>query len=514
MSTAAIDGVVAVVAAVDPGGCDRTGVIELVAACQRARGALDALDARLAMALARLEEPVAATLTDGGRRAVKEAQAAADRGRACALLPSLHDALAVGAVSAGHADAVARAASQLDHDATTAFKELEGAIVAAASRSSVESFDREMRDLSRRLSQDDGLRHHQRLRQQRALRRWVDRQTGMCHTHVLLDPEADATLSVSLDAAIATERAKPDVDGRTFEQLKADAFVALVTGARGERRVPEVAVLIDLDTLRRGLHARSVCQTADGQPLPPDAVRRMACSADILPIVLDGRGVSLDVGRAKRMATSAQRAALRAMYATCAHPHCTVRFGDCAIHHVAEWTFGGVTALANLLPLCNEHHHLVHEGGWAAVPVRRPHDRAAAAGRLVVLPRLDGGRRSQRCQRRGRRARPRPGTAPCHRPTEQGAGGLIGPTGRQATRSLCVPRQPGGGRGARFRHRAVPRAGQRRRVRQRSSRRRRGARRRQRARRPLRVLTRSRFRRPLSGGTGHVDGGARGVPSG
>ena len=47
----AIDGVVAVFAAVDPGGCDRAGITDLVAATQRARSVLDALDARLAMAL-------------------------------------------------------------------------------------------------------------------------------------------------------------------------------------------------------------------------------------------------------------------------------------------------------------------------------------------------------------------------------------------------------------------------------------------------------------------------------
>jgi hypothetical protein len=36
----------------------------------------------------------------------------------------------------------------------------------------------------------------------------------------------------------------------------------------------------------------------------------------------------------------------------------------CQIHHVVPWERGGTTDLANLLPLCTEHHHLVHEGGW------------------------------------------------------------------------------------------------------------------------------------------------------
>ena len=52
------------------------------------------------------------------------------------------------------------------------------------------------------------------------------------------------------------------------------------------------------------------------------------------------------------------------MHRTCAHPGCTVGFDDCRIHHVRFWRLGGPTDLVNLLPLCEEHHHLVHEGGW------------------------------------------------------------------------------------------------------------------------------------------------------
>ncbi len=56
------------------------------------------------------------------------------------------------------------------------------------------------------------------------------------------------------------------------------------------------------------------------------------------------------------------------MYRTCGHPGCTVRFADCEIHHVIDWDHHGPTNLANLLPLCTRHHHLVHEGGWTAHP--------------------------------------------------------------------------------------------------------------------------------------------------
>ena len=98
--------------------------------------------------------------------------------------------------------------------------------------SSVDWFERHVRDLARRLSADDGLGWRERIRRQRFLHRWTDRQTGLCHTHVALDPEADARVSAVLDAAVAAERAKPETEARPFDQLRADAFVAAFTGPR------------------------------------------------------------------------------------------------------------------------------------------------------------------------------------------------------------------------------------------------------------------------------------------
>ena len=68
--------------------------------------------------------------------------------------------------------------------------------------------------------------------------------------------------------------------------------------------------------------------------------------------------------RTVRTASRQQRRMLAAMYSRCAHPHCEVAFSQCRIHHVLWWTKGGKTVRANLLPLCEQHHHLVHEGGW------------------------------------------------------------------------------------------------------------------------------------------------------
>jgi hypothetical protein len=123
-------------------------------------------------------------------------------------------------------------------------------------------------------------------------------------------------------------------------------------------------VLIDLDTLRNGLHEHSISEAADGTPLPPATIRRLCCQADLIPAVLDGDGEVLDVGRAKRLATPAQRRALLSMYTTCAWPDCRVPIDRCEIHHPDDWLHGGPTNLDNLVPACPGHHHLIHDGNW------------------------------------------------------------------------------------------------------------------------------------------------------
>lgn len=81
-------------------------------------------------------------------------------------------------------------------------------------------------------------------------------------------------------------------------------------------------------------------------------------------MILGEDGVPINVGRTHRTATRAQRRALRTIYRHCAHHGCDVTFDRCEIHHIDWYEHGGNTDLANLLPLCSRHHHLVHEGGW------------------------------------------------------------------------------------------------------------------------------------------------------
>jgi hypothetical protein len=135
-------------------------------------------------------------------------------------------------------------------------------------------------------------------------------------------------------------------------------------------------------------------------PVAVGTARRLACSARITPVVLDGQSKVLDLGREQRLANRAQRRALRAMYRTCQGGSCSVPFGRCQIHHIVPFEDGGFTDLRNLLPLCSTHHHLVHEGGWhlsideatRAVTLIRPDGEIDSVGRPGLQHASPGGR--------------------------------------------------------------------------------------------------------------------------
>jgi hypothetical protein len=64
--------------------------------------------------------------------------------------------------------------------------------------------------------------------------------------------------------------------------------------------------------------------------------------------LLDSNGVTIDLGRTVRLATTHQRRALLAMYDTCAIPGCTISSRHCQPHHIHWWTNLGPTNLGNL----------------------------------------------------------------------------------------------------------------------------------------------------------------------
>jgi Domain of unknown function (DUF222) len=119
-------------------------------------------------------------------------------------------------------------------------------------------------------------------------------------------------------------------------------------------------------------------------PLDPDPPEleglrgRLRAAVALLPPVLGGApSQPLDVGRATRVVSPAQRAALAVRDGGCVFPDCDRPLAWCDGHHLWHWTDGGPTELWNLALVCRAHHRQVHEGGWHLA--RGPDGRFTAA---------------------------------------------------------------------------------------------------------------------------------------
>ncbi|GGF90585.1 hypothetical protein GCM10007304_00610 [Rhodococcoides trifolii] len=91
----------------------------------------------------------------------------------------------------------------------------------------------------------------------------------------------------------------------------------------------------------------------------------VTCDAHIDPIVVDGAGVPLAMGRTVRTVTADQRTAVTV------RDRCCILCGRppqwCQVHHLIHWAHGGPTDLDNLALLCGECHRHVHQHGWEIV---------------------------------------------------------------------------------------------------------------------------------------------------
>ena len=134
------------------------------------------------------------------------------------------------------------------------------------------------------------------------------------------------------------------------------------------RRLPpaQISVLIGLDALRGQTDESGL--TDSGTELPPEIVRRMACDAEVIPMILGGPGGPADVGRIRRTVPKRLRRLLVARDRHCRWPGCHEPASRCDAHHIIHWLDGGPTDLDNLVLLCHRHHHHLHQYGYKMVP--------------------------------------------------------------------------------------------------------------------------------------------------
>ncbi|MEU4395718.1 DUF222 domain-containing protein [Kribbella sp. NPDC023855] len=132
-------------------------------------------------------------------------------------------------------------------------------------------------------------------------------------------------------------------------------------GTSGGPGVPHITITIDFDDLRTAT-GPAVGELVYGDNLSASAVRRLACDAAILPIVLGSDSQPLDVGTEQRFVTRPIRRALAKRDKGCVV--CKAPPWQCHAHHLIHWIDGGPTSITNLVLLCAAHHRAVHAGRW------------------------------------------------------------------------------------------------------------------------------------------------------
>ncbi|HET7399167.1 MAG TPA: DUF222 domain-containing protein [Intrasporangium sp.] len=203
----------------------------------------------------------------------------------------------------------------------------------------------------------------------------VGRSAGMSEYRLRLDPEGAAIIDAAIDPL---SRPRPDLgwdgvdrdDPRSPATRRADALLELVGRAvaapegmpRTERA--KLVVTMSVEALLGQLRGAGVAK--NDEVLSPSTVRRLACDAGIIPVVLAGPSEVLDVGHEERFFTPAQRRALAIRDRGCTFPGCTIPPQWCESHHVKHWLHGGPTDLLNAALLCARHHTVVHVRGLVA----------------------------------------------------------------------------------------------------------------------------------------------------
>ena len=217
-------------------------------------------------------------------------------------------------------------------------------------------------------------------------------------------PAAEAGALQAAIAALAEEM-RAEGDGLSMAQRRADALAELVARATAHGLPAGGGLPVALTLTVSAAEAARIAATGPADPSPRrgphttaighspapvgDATARFAlCCAPITPVHHHDSGPSgpgprpgslaariagtpvrpLQVGRAVRLATPAQRRALHLRDNGCAIPGCRIASGYTQPHHITPWALGGTTDLHNLISLCWNHHRQVEHGHWDITP--------------------------------------------------------------------------------------------------------------------------------------------------
>jgi hypothetical protein len=161
-------------------------------------------------------------------------------------------------------------------------------------------------------------------------------------------------------------RAEYEIDDRTAGQIRIDNLVMLAqhgldcdTPTSGVKTT--VVLRMNVTDLENDL-ALGECDQLSS-PISVGTLRAMAVDAGVVPVVMGGGSLPLDVGRLRRYFTPVQRIALAERDGGCSWCHAPPSF--CEAHHIDWWAKQkGRSDIRNGVLLCVGCHHRIHRDGW------------------------------------------------------------------------------------------------------------------------------------------------------
>jgi hypothetical protein len=342
-------------------------------ATREVRGWADAQEAGLITQLATVTSFPEPVIASAGKTSLNQASKARERALTLDGTPSLAEALAGGKITAGHVDALTRGSKQLDDGHRSELFGRVDDLASVATAATINEFADRVRLEVKKMQSDDGMDRLKRQKSNVRVNSWTDVE-GMWNIRGRFDPLTGVKLSERLAGAVRTIFAEevPElcptdpVEKQKF--LAAHALERLLQGEATRRSTgrPEYIVVVDADAPDS---AGPVAEWSLPVEIPPRVLAELAPGADIHAVVIRNGVIlhapgELDLGRTTRLANSAQRRALRALYSTCAIPGCATKYDRCKLHHIVWWRHGGRTDLDNLLPVCSAHHANIHHDGW------------------------------------------------------------------------------------------------------------------------------------------------------
>ena len=291
-------------------------------------------------------------LQTSGRQAKRDVEESAQ----LVQLPATSEALEAGLIPVAHARLIARAASEGPID--------EAMLSETAQHEGFDKFAKTVRRNQQDMSDDDGQSILDRQRKERTGRAFRNRETGM----FVLSSEFDPTTGARIETVLAAKErelwnAEDSKARRTPQQRLADALAELILEpGKGKAKGTALMVVAEYDVINQALvNAR----LADGTPIPTAELIRLACDADLLPGVFRFATQEMNLGRKRRTASDAQRAALVYRDKECIG--CGASAHRSFAHHVRFWRNDGPTDFGNLVLVCNKCHHNIHDLGWEVI---------------------------------------------------------------------------------------------------------------------------------------------------